>query len=646
MKRLLRIILLATIFQLLTQTSNIWATNIDSLEQRLKTTNLHPAEKISVLKDLSYELASIDLRKAIHYAQEGIKLAVKTKDRPMIGHLHRNTGIAYYMFSQFDSAKIHFDKALEYAKQAGDQELELLTYSALGNLYNSKGNYPTSIEYYMKAIPLAQKTNNKKRQNNLYANLSGVYTRIENWELANKYLTKTIELSKEINDGVSLGQAYNSLSDLYLGQKNQQKAIEYEQLAIDAFRETGQTEFESIATQGMAMLYYDTPTPDYTKAEFWALRGLELSKASGLPRAISGAYCMLSNVYLQWNKNELAEKYALDAYRTDSTDSNLNSNIFGNLVWTSIRKGNTSEATRYMDLYRIIIDERATELYQSTISEMEVRNETQEKEVQIAVLLQQKKLYGIITIFIGITLCLLILMLTLYYRNARQKKTIAEQKIITLEQEKQLIATQSVLDGETAERSRLARDLHDGLGGMLSVVKLNLNTVKGNLTMQQTDVPSFQNAIEMLDNSISELRRVARNLMPEALSRYGLNAAISDFCMGIEHARFHYFGNNQRHPEKIETTLFRIVMELINNALKHSGATQINVQLIDEGIRISLLVQDNGTGFDPDITDTTKTTGLNSIRMRIQSLGGTMEMISSHGNGTEVHIDISNTEIL
>lgn len=109
-----------------------------------------------------------------------------------------------------------------------------------------------------------------------------------------------------------------------------------------------------------------------------------------------------------------------------------------------------------------------------------------------------------------------------------------------------MFATQAVLDGETAERTRLARDLHDGLGGMLSVVKLNLNNMKQGSALEHADVQRFDAALKMLDDSISELRRVSHNMMPDSLSRYGLKAALTDFCQHIMGTEFNYFGSCDR----------------------------------------------------------------------------------------------------
>ena len=132
---------------------------------------------------------------------------------------------------------------------------------------------------------------------------------------------------------------------------------------------------------------------------------------------------------------------------------------------------------------------------------------------------KERKLILCLSISIGAALLLLLAVLLFRQRLMNQKKKLAEQQVKQLEQEQQLIATKAVLDGETTERSRLARDLHDGLGGMLSAVKFNLHDMKQGRTLESDDVARFDKAMDMLDASINELRRVAHNMMPESLSR-------------------------------------------------------------------------------------------------------------------------------
>jgi signal transduction histidine kinase len=235
----------------------------------------------------------------------------------------------------------------------------------------------------------------------------------------------------------------------------------------------------------------------------------------------------------------------------------------------------------------------------------------------------------------------------------RDKKTIAEQRFL-LEQEKVeklkkesiLIATQAVLSGEEIERRRLARDLHDGLGGMLSGIKLKLSNIKGTFVLDKESAKNFDNAIQGLDASVKEMRRVAHNLMPEVLVKYGLKEAINDFCSEFDASankklKFRFYGIPQRIDQNKEIGVYRIMQELVNNAIKHAEAGNILVQLVQETYRLSLTVQDNGKGFNVKIIDECKSVGLNSIKTRVKSLNGILDINSTPGKGTEIEVEFN-----
>ena len=283
-----------------------------------------------------------------------------------------------------------------------------------------------------------------------------------------------------------------------------------------------------------------------------------------------------------------------------------------------------------------------------TIKDKEMIYENQKKQIQIELLQKDKKIQSIYIVGLIIVALFLIILGLFVRRNQNRKRQLIEkdaeikaQRIGELENEKKLTATQAILVGEEKERKRLARDLHDGLGGMLSVVKLNFLNIKGNAIIQEADVQVFNNALEMLDDSIRELRRVAHNLMPESLMRYGLKAALTDFCRSIDKVQLHFFGEEGFLMEQFKVASFRIIQELVNNAIKHAAASEINVQVIIEINRLNIVVHDNGIGFEPSTFDLTKTTGLNSIQMRVESLNGTMDLLSHPGQGTEVEINFT-----
>lgn len=170
--------------------------------------------------------------------------------------------------------------------------------------------------------------------------------------------------------------------------------------------------------------------------------------------------------------------------------------------------------------------------------------------------------------------------------------------------------------------------------------------MKENAVITHENLSAFSHALSLLDTSISELRRIAHNLMPETLNHYGLRTALEDFCTQVAPAgkpeiSLQFFGDDIRYSKELELTMYRVIQELVNNAMKHSEATRINVQVFSETHRLSAQVSDNGKGFDSTVADKErKGKGLENIRDRIIALNGRFDIWSRPGQGTEANIEI------
>ena len=300
--------------------------------------------------------------------------------------------------------------------------------------------------------------------------------------------------------------------------------------------------------------------------------------------------------------------------------------------------GRHGEAARFFGAYDRMMNERTDRNYHEALSQLEVLYETEKKQQQIAALEKEKHFYILISVSGALILLLAFGLLFYRHRLNRGKRELAERKVKQLEQERQLVATLALLDGENAERTRLARDLHDGLGSMLSVVKLHLHSIKEFSSLTEADAERLAKARDMLDELVVELRRVAHNLMPTSLSHCGIKAALEDFCRSIPMADFRFFGEDTHLDSRLEILIYRCAYELVNNAMKHAEASRINVQLtVDENL-VSLSVQDNGKGFGSDTV--TYGAGFTNIRNRISAYNGKISIYSSPGAGTEVTIEI------
>jgi signal transduction histidine kinase len=227
---------------------------------------------------------------------------------------------------------------------------------------------------------------------------------------------------------------------------------------------------------------------------------------------------------------------------------------------------------------------------------------------------------------------------------ARQQQDLQQQQISSLEKQQQVIALQSMINGQEGERTRIARDLHDGLGGIFSTVKMHFSTL-------QHEVPElksnnlYRKSFEMVDGASEELRKIAHNMMPEVLMKMGLVPALQDLCNNIGagkqlHINLQAYGMDKRLSASIEVMLFRIIQELINNIIKHSGASETIIQFNRNANNLNITVEDNGNGFDVNEIETKRQAGLQTIRSRVAFLDGRISIDSKTGVGTTVMIDL------
>ena len=284
--------------------------------------------------------------------------------------------------------------------------------------------------------------------------------------------------------------------------------------------------------------------------------------------------------------------------------------------------------------------------------EIEKKYETEKKESQIRQLEADKKVQKLslqrsgffnYTLLGGILVLGIIFLLS--YRTYKQKQILQQHRIAELETEKKLNAIEAMLKGEEKERSRLAKDLHDGLGGMLSGIKYSFNTMKGNLVMTTENHQAFERSMDMLDSSIKEMRRVAHNMMPDSLVRFGLDTALKDFCNDINQSgalqvKYQSIGMSDSMIEQTTSiTLYRIVQELVNNTIKHAAAETAIVQVMKGDNRLSVTVEDDGKGFDSSAIKHIGGMGWSNIQHRVDFLKGKLDLDTRPGKGTSVHIE-------
>ncbi|MEL7003103.1 MAG: sensor histidine kinase [Bacteroidota bacterium] len=246
------------------------------------------------------------------------------------------------------------------------------------------------------------------------------------------------------------------------------------------------------------------------------------------------------------------------------------------------------------------------------------------------------------TLIVGSFLLILFIGFYFYFR---QRQKARSKEILVLKREQEIIRLEALIKGEEKERYRLARDLHDGINGDLSVIKYKRTSINPELLSEQEKVP-HQEAIIMLDNAVEQVRRISHNLAPPSLQNFSLQEAIHQYCSQISSSQsvnidFQFFGGTVDLKEEYEMAIFRTVQELVNNVVRHSEASEALVQINHRDNQLHITVEDNGTGFDID--DKYSGMGLSNIRSRVDFMNGDLQIDSdSKGTTFNITIDLKN----
>ena len=202
----------------------------------------------------------------------------------------------------------------------------------------------------------------------------------------------------------------------------------------------------------------------------------------------------------------------------------------------------------------------------------------------------------------------------------------------------------AIINTEDKERKRFAKDLHDGLGPILSTIKMSLSALTGK-NKDQTSAKILANTNHLINEAIIAIKEISNNLSPHVLSNFGLTSAINAFVTKINQTKaieidFRSNMKNQRLNNDKEVVMYRAVCELINNSLRHSGASKIDIELNKHEKFVILQFNDNGKGFDVEKynNEDSKGMGLSNIKASVRSVEGIFILESASGKGTNALI--------
>ncbi|MEJ8843516.1 sensor histidine kinase [Lacibacter sp. H375] len=538
---------------------------------------------------------------------KAVPIARKLNDPVMLGKALFNAGSSYRMLAQFEKAISLYEEGRKIFASNGDSLLMARSYDIIQMLYYNLENYDKGIYYGETAVKWLRTIDDPLWLGTTLNNLGMNYIKKGDSKKAKEAWMEALAISKKIGNLEMEGSQMLNLGDLYMHAGEFAILKDYYGKALDLYTQLDGAEGIAIALRGLAI--YEYFNKNFEAAKKYAERSLEVINKNNLQLEKIKTLETLSSIHIAMQDLITGQRYMQEA--TVLSDSLLNDRV---------RKASIDAETKY---------------------------ETAKKDVQIQLQRAVIKQKNTLNYFLSAGAAALLLISVLGYRNYKQKQNLQQQRINELETEKQLAATEAVLKGEEQERTRLAKDLHDGLGGMLSGIKYSMNTMKGNLIMTPDNAQAFERSMDMLDSSIKEMRRVAHNLMPEALVKFGLDTALKDFCKDIHQSgalnvSYQSVGMEGKAPDQTTAiTVFRIVQELLNNTLKHAAAKNAIVQLNRTDDQLSVTVEDDGKGFNTAVLEHNRGIGWDNIQNRVDFMKGKLDVKSGEGKGTSVHIEIN-----
>ncbi len=592
-----------------------YANQLLKLAKTLKSDRIY-AIALSTIADVKIRQSKPDIADSLNKISLDINL--KLKNSPEISINYSQFGTTSQNKGDYISATDFFNKSLDFADKELQLNLIAYNYRCLSKIYSIQKNLDKALFYAKKAIQF--KGNLGAREAGLgMISMADYFVDINKIDSAEKYYQEAYKIFDKNKIAHSKAWVLSLWSIIY-AEKNLIKTIEmmYEAQAIFD-KISPESVFSANNIGNMGEVYFMIAKNDSL---------INHIKKEGLPKTKTA-------LLLESEKSFQRALY----YSKKSKNSYTYLYMSGNLADLQAYKGdyknayaNLQNKFKYNDSLFSQKNKNAIAKLESEKDALKLNAENKQKSTNNKIL---------IGLFSGLSV-----LSFLGYRNFRNRQKLQNLKITELEKDKQLLAIDAMLKGQDDERNRIAKDLHDGLGGMLSGVKMSFNNMKENLIMTAENVTVFEASIGQLDGTIAELRKIAHNMMPEALVKFGLSEAINDLCVSLSqathvHISCESLGENRNLDNTANTYIYRIIQELINNAVKHGKPNTILVQMTTTPTKILLTVEDNGEGLDANKMAATKGIGITNIKHRVNYFKGSLAFENNVPQGTVVNIELN-----
>ena len=604
--------------------------------------------------ELSWQFINSDLKKSHHYAEKALELAILTKDTVQLSDAHNTIAATYYRQGNYASALYHNNQALSIRTVLKDQHGMGASHSKIGLIYTDQGIFDEALFHQLKALDFFIKTEDLGAEAQTYNNICQIYSYLDNLEMAILYANKCIKIYKEVNHPYGEASAIANLAIYYEKVGKLDSCIYFMNHAKDIFMSIN--DLVDVATSENTIgLYYRQMKKDQEGLKHYQAAyniSLELNDMASLSQYAAN----LAAVQLDLGKLDEAYHNYIEALglAKEMIIQRVERQCYEGLANYYEKKGNYKESLNYRkkyDLINTIINNeevqksmiQADAKFQNTLSqkllaEQKLKIVEQDKEQEIAnkTIAQNKLNMRNNQLWWTVTVSIIVIALIFYLWISNRKKLEMKSRFSqTLAKEKDL-GLQMTLEAQELERQRIAKDLHDGV--VQDIVSMKF------IMQDLPETPEKNQVMVRLEKSANEVRNISHQMMPFALKELGLISATKDLLERLlipnnityEFEKIGDFEN--RLPERIEISLYRILQELVNNVIKHSKADTVTVTISNRKGNLLLLFEDNGRGLG--VGPRNVGLGMTSLDSRVKMLKGKIEFESLSGTTAIINIPL------
>ncbi|MCC6372516.1 MAG: sensor histidine kinase [Bacteroidia bacterium] len=633
---------------------------VDSLLALTKKEGLADSVKIKLYGDISWELIGSDINAAQKYAAMELELSVKTSRKADIAQSESDLGSIYNRKAIYDTALIHYYKALKLRQELKQEVKEAGIYTNIATVFMRQNKFSEALDINFKTLKIFEKVGDDVKQAITLGNIANLYYELEQNGPALQFMHKSIELARKANHQITVANVLVNIGGIKF-EEGVVKDVLVNKVALDTallcFKEA-ESIFESLhAAYNLGVVYNNigriyTIHKNYKEALDYYRKGL-----SNRIILEDGYGIGLSNLNLG-EVEYLSARYDKAIVHLDSAATvflNLKNYInlkqaYGKLAECYEAKNELPKALKYYQLYNNYKDSVYTIDNAEKMAEMQTRYQTEKKDLEIAkqkaeLEVTEQKVNSRNNLILFTILIALLLLASLYFFFRKRQVQAKAERDAELAHQKDIRA-KAIIEAEEKERVRIAKDLHDGVGQLLSAAKMNLSSIQDKIKItSDEDNVIFKNALELVDESVKEVRTVSHNMMPNTLLKMGLASAVKEFITKIQNTpnlkvNLEIVGLTNRLEQEKESVLYRVIQELVSNIIKHAKASELTLQLIKHDAELTIMIEDNGVGFDTSKISTFEGIGLKNIMSRVEFINGTVHFDSEPGKGTRVILDI------